>query len=98
MAVAPVTVARRTGRVVQVGQWQRSGEHYARAIEIVKLPESLGGTPAGGFHPRVIDGDHGESHVAANVEPTAYAAVELPVMGRIAAGKQRRRRSQHFRS
>ena len=60
--------------------------HRARALEIVKLPESLGGTPAGGFHPRVIDGDHGESHVAANVEPTAYAAVELPVMGRIAAG------------
>ena len=26
----------RTGRVVQVGQWQRSGEHYARAMEIVR--------------------------------------------------------------
>ncbi|MEM8730549.1 MAG: transcriptional repressor LexA [Pseudomonadota bacterium] len=60
--------------------------HRARALEIVKLPESLGGAPASGFHPRVIDGDHGESHVAANVEPTAFAAVELPVMGRIAAG------------
>ncbi|MGR3805515.1 transcriptional repressor LexA [Marinibacterium profundimaris] len=60
--------------------------HRARALEILKLPESLGGAPSAGFHPRVIDGDHGESHVAANIEPTAYAAVELPVMGRIAAG------------
>ncbi|MAC81323.1 MAG: repressor LexA [Rhodobacteraceae bacterium] len=60
--------------------------HRARALEIVKLPESLGGAPSTGFHPRVIDGDHGESHTAANVEPSAYAAVELPVMGRIAAG------------
>ncbi|MBB97333.1 MAG: repressor LexA [Rhodobacteraceae bacterium] len=60
--------------------------HRARALEILKLPESLGGAPTGGFHPRVIDGDHGESHVAANVEPVAYAGVELPVMGQIAAG------------
>ena len=31
--------------------------HRARAIEIVKLPESLGGEPSVGFRPRVIDGD-----------------------------------------
>ena len=30
--------------------------HRARAIEIVKLPESLGGQPAG-FSPKVIEGD-----------------------------------------
>ena len=30
--------------------------HRARAIEIVKLPESLGGEPSVGFRPRVIDG------------------------------------------
>lgn len=27
---------RRSGRIVQVGQWQRSGEQYAKAIEIVR--------------------------------------------------------------
>ena len=31
--------------------------HRARAIEVVKLPESLGGAPNPGFAPRVIDGD-----------------------------------------
>ncbi|MFT6452870.1 MAG: repressor LexA, partial [Halocynthiibacter sp.] len=31
--------------------------HRARAIEIVKLPESLGGEPSTGFSPRVIEGD-----------------------------------------
>ena len=31
--------------------------HRARAIEVVKLPESLGGAPSVGFTPRVIDGD-----------------------------------------
>ena len=60
--------------------------HRARALEILKLPESLGGMPTTGFHPRVIDGDQGESHVAANLEPVSLAAVELPVMGKIAAG------------
>lgn len=60
--------------------------HRARAIEIVKLPESLGGAPAAGFHPRVIDGDREDGPVAANLEPVALHAVELPVMGRIAAG------------
>ncbi|WP_443069388.1 LexA family protein, partial [Sulfitobacter sp. HI0129] len=29
--------------------------HRARAIEIVKLPESLGGSAGGGFAPRVVD-------------------------------------------
>ena len=36
---AMVAAQERTGRVVQVGQWQRSGEHYARAIEIVRSGE-----------------------------------------------------------
>lgn len=64
--------------------------HRARAIEIVKLPESLGGTanPAPtGFVPRVIEGDR----PSAPPPPQAMAlettqAVDLPVMGRIAAG------------
>ncbi len=60
--------------------------HRARAIEVVRLPESLGG-PASGFTPRVIDGDRPDApppDSAMNVD-TAQA-VELPVMGRIAAG------------
>jgi repressor LexA len=55
--------------------------HRARAIEIVKLPEAL---EAKGFTPRVIEGDAPAPASAAPVE--AVHALELPVMGRIAAG------------
>ena len=61
--------------------------HRARAIEIVKLPESMGGAATAGFTPRVIDGDRPDTPpppAARTVE--AAQAVELPVMGRIAAG------------
>ena len=57
--------------------------HRARAIEVVKLPESLGGSA--GFTPRVIDGDKPDTPVAAPT-PEAAAATTLPLMGRIAAG------------
>ncbi|WP_298848007.1 transcriptional repressor LexA [uncultured Ruegeria sp.] len=60
--------------------------HRARAIEIVKLPESLGGEPTAGFTPRVIEGDKPEGRRPANLEPVSVDALELPVMGRIAAG------------
>ena len=60
--------------------------HRARAIEIVKLPESLGGEPTAGFTPRVIEGDKPKGPRPANVEPVTVDALELPVMGRIAAG------------
>jgi repressor LexA len=67
--------------------------HRARAIEIVKLPESLGGAAAlgggqdAGFTPEVIEGDRPgpRQRPAGAVEVTAEA-VDLPVMGRIAAG------------
>jgi len=60
--------------------------HRARAIEIVKLPESLGGEPQG-FSPRVIQGDRPSSPPPANAMPIEMVhALELPVMGRIAAG------------
>ena len=59
--------------------------HRARAIEIIKLPDAMSGVPTGGFSPQVIEGDR--------VDPPRDAmpvmighAVELPVMGRIAAG------------
>jgi repressor LexA len=64
--------------------------HRARAIEIVKLPESLGGAPEGkgGFQPRVIEGPHPSPAQPANALPqeVLLQARELPVMGKIAAG------------
>ncbi|KAJ04818.1 transcriptional repressor LexA [Sulfitobacter mediterraneus] len=61
--------------------------HRARAIEVVKLPESLGGTPNAGFTPKVIDGDRPDGPPpAAAIQTQAAQAVDLPVMGRIAAG------------
>lgn len=61
--------------------------HRARAIEIVKLPESMGGAPTSGFAPRVIDGDRPDGPPpAAGLPVEMMYATELPVMGRIAAG------------
>lgn len=61
--------------------------HRARALEIVKLPESLGGTAMHGFAPRVIDGDVPDMPPPANAMPVSVIdAHEIPVMGRIAAG------------
>ncbi|MEM8655611.1 MAG: transcriptional repressor LexA [Pseudomonadota bacterium] len=60
--------------------------HRARAIEVMRLPESLGGAP-GGFQPKVIDGDKPDMPPPASARPVEAAhAIELPVMGRIAAG------------
>ncbi|MFN6951810.1 MAG: transcriptional repressor LexA [Albidovulum sp.] len=56
--------------------------HRARAIEIVRLPEAM---ERPGFTPRVIAGDRAAQPRGAL--PVAEAlALELPVMGRIAAG------------
>ncbi|WP_306113927.1 MULTISPECIES: transcriptional repressor LexA [unclassified Roseovarius] len=61
--------------------------HRARALEIVKLPETLGGEATHGFSPRVIDGDKPDAAKPANAQPVeTAAALELPVMGQIAAG------------
>ena len=61
--------------------------HRARAIEVVKLPESLGGAPQPGFAPRVIDGDRPDTPPPRAARPTTAAEVfDVPVMGRIAAG------------
>lgn len=58
--------------------------HRARALEIVKLPESM---RARGFEPKAIEGDLSETPPPANALPVEQAAaMELPVMGRIAAG------------
>ncbi len=59
--------------------------HRARAIEIVKLPEAM--RAARGFTPRVIDGDCRRADAApGDSMPVEVHAMELPVMGRIAAG------------
>jgi repressor LexA len=59
--------------------------HRARAIEIVRLPDSMDGPGSAGFQPDVIDGDAPDERPA--IAPAAQApALELPVMGRIAAG------------
>ncbi|MGB3247493.1 MAG: transcriptional repressor LexA [Sulfitobacter sp.] len=61
--------------------------HRARAIEVVKLPESLGGAPSTGFTPRVIDGDRPDAPPPAAALPVGGdGATELPFMGKIAAG------------
>ncbi|MQY41557.1 transcriptional repressor LexA [Epibacterium sp. SM1969] len=58
--------------------------HRARAIEILKLPESMGQEPL-----RAIDGGKAnkvEEPSKPSVSDMVAAAIELPVMGRIAAG------------
>jgi len=61
--------------------------HRARALEIVKLPESMGGGPSYGFIPRVIEGDRPDVAQPANARPVVSAhAIEVLLMGRIAAG------------
>ena len=56
--------------------------HRARAIDIVKLPDAM---EKPGFSPRVIKGDRADAPREAL--PIAVAGVmDLPVMGRIAAG------------
>ena len=60
--------------------------HRARAIEIVKLPESMGGEATAGFSPKVIEGGRPDATPPAAQPVEALHALELPVMGRIAAG------------
>jgi repressor LexA len=56
--------------------------HRARAIEIVKLPDAL--DKARTFVPKVIEGD--KTVAPPRAMPVEVHAIELPVMGRIAAG------------
>ncbi|WP_425098500.1 transcriptional repressor LexA [Tropicibacter sp. S64] len=58
--------------------------HRARAIEVVKLPESLGSRPAG-FTPKIIEGDRPD-RTPPQAQPFETEANALPLLGRIAAG------------
>ncbi|MGS4944260.1 transcriptional repressor LexA [Meridianimarinicoccus sp. RP-17] len=53
--------------------------HKARALEIVRLPDAMGGT-GGGFDPEVIDGGLDDAATVPGAMP------QVPLMGRIAAG------------
>lgn len=57
--------------------------HRARAIEIVKLPEAL---ERSGFVPKVIDGDKPDAGPPPGAMQVEANALELPIMGQIAAG------------
>jgi repressor LexA len=74
--------------------------HRARALEILKMPDAaIPGSrpglvrPRGGFSPAIIEGSgrrnvpgRGPALPGAPVAETAVAPVEIPVLGRIAAG------------
>lgn len=57
--------------------------HRARAIEIVKIPEAM---EKSGFSARVIDGGRRTEQARNPMAALPAHAMELPVMGRIAAG------------
>ena len=59
--------------------------HRARAIEVVKLPETLGGESTD-ISRLVIEGGRPEARPPSTTPVEAIHATELPVMGRIAAG------------
>jgi repressor LexA len=62
--------------------------HRARAIEILRLPEDMNANgTAAGFVPEVIEGDgQPAAGAVANRSDVRIHAIELPLMGRIAAG------------
>ncbi len=62
--------------------------HRARALEIVKMPEALAERNGrrGGFTPRVIAGDRPSAPPPRGAMPVEAGAIEVPLMGRIAAG------------
>ena len=63
----------------------------ARAIEVIKLPESVahgmgGSGRARGFNPSVIEGNLGKVRPVPAGEDDSARSISVPVMGRIAAG------------
>ncbi|AMJ60107.1 transcriptional repressor LexA [Bosea sp. PAMC 26642] len=61
----------------------------ARALEVIKLPDGVGGAPAprGRFSPSIVQGGLGKGRpVTAQADDDARGTITIPVMGRIAAG------------
>ncbi len=60
--------------------------HRARALEIIKLPESAAqNARQRGFSPNVIEGSLGRGR-SENSDPDHESTITVPIMGRIAAG------------
>jgi repressor LexA len=64
--------------------------HRARALEVLRLPDETRPKPsrtAGGFSPSVVEGKFGgRGRKPASASPDRGESVDLPVLGRIAAG------------
>jgi repressor LexA len=62
----------------------------ARAIEVIKLPDSvahgLGSGRSRGFVPSVIEGNLGKARHSTDADDDSRRSIAVPVMGRIAAG------------
>ena len=62
--------------------------HRARALEILKLPETIENTPTNisGFSPNVIEGGY-NGEIPKETTSQTIGAIEIPLYGRIAAGQ-----------
>ncbi len=61
--------------------------HRARAIEIVKLPETMESGGRSGFEPKVIEGSRPEKTPKTAIPLEGRGISDLPLLGRIAAGE-----------
>lgn len=63
--------------------------HRARALEVLRLPESMSSglaQPRKGFAPSVIEGSLGRGRSQPQTDAAGTAGMQVPMMGRIAAG------------
>jgi repressor LexA len=58
----------------------------ARALEVLKMPDTSFSRQRGSFNPNVIEGSLGKVRQPAGAEERKHASVSIPIMGRIAAG------------
>ena len=58
----------------------------ARALEVLKMPDTAFARQRGSFSPNVIEGSLGKVRQSPGQEERRHASVAIPIMGRIAAG------------
>jgi repressor LexA len=58
----------------------------ARALEVLKMPDTSFARQRGSFSPNVIEGSLGKVRQPSGPEERKHASVAIPIMGRIAAG------------